>query len=100
MRAQISQGVKTVSPSIGGGTDAAASLANTAGVMQLTPGTDRCSSTGPKFDISVLFSPGDYFAAALQDFAAGKLRMGVARVWKMGVDPYPSVKICNPTGDQ
>jgi basic membrane protein A and related proteins len=48
----------------------------------------------------VLFSPGDYFAAALQDFAAGKLRMGIARVWKMGVDPYPSVKICNPTGDQ
>ncbi len=100
MQAQISQGVKAVYPYLGGGTDAAASLANTSGVMTLTPGTDRCSSTSPKFDVSVLFSPGDYFAAALQDFAAGKLRMGIARVWKMGVDPYPTVKICNPTGDQ
>jgi basic membrane protein A len=100
MQAQISQGVQAVYPYLGGGTDAAASLANSAGVMTLTPGTDRCSSTSPKFDVSVLFSPGDYFAAALQDFAAGKLRVGIARVWKMGVDPYPSVKICNPTGDQ
>jgi basic membrane protein A len=100
MQAQISQGVKAVYPYLGGATDAAASLANSAGVMTLTPGTDRCASTSPKFDISVQFSPGDYFAAALKDFAAGKLRMGVARVWKMGVDPYPTVKICNPTGDQ
>jgi basic membrane protein A and related proteins len=99
MQAQISQGVKAVYPYLGGATDAVAALANTAGVLTLTPGTDRCSSTSPKFDISVLFSPGDYFASALQDFAAGKLRMGVARVWKMGVDPFPSVKICNPTGD-
>jgi basic membrane protein A len=100
MQAQISQGVKAVYPYLGGSTDAVATLANSSGVMTLTPGTDRCDSTAPKFDVSVLFSPGDYFAAALQDFAAGKLRMGVARVWKMGVDPYPTVKICNPTGDQ
>lgn len=100
MSAQISQGVKAVYPYLGGATDAVAAQANGAGVMTLTPGTDRCSSTSPKFDVSVLFSPGDYFAAALQDFAAGKLRMGIARVWKMGVDPFPSVKICNPTGDQ
>src|SRR5258706_3318157 len=39
MQAQISQGVKAVYPYLGGGTDAAASLANTAGVMTLTPGT-------------------------------------------------------------
>jgi basic membrane protein A len=100
MQAQISQGVKAVYPYLGGSTDAVASLANSNGVMTLTPGTDRCDSTSPKFDVSVLFSPGDYFAAALQDFDAAKLRVGVARVWKMGVDPYPTVKICHPTGDQ
>lgn len=100
MQAQISQGVKAVYPYLGGSTDAVAALANQSGVMTLTPGTDRCSSTSPTFDVSVIFSPGDYFAAALQDFAAGKLYMGVARVWKMGVDPYPTVKICHPTGTE
>ncbi|MEO6885389.1 MAG: BMP family ABC transporter substrate-binding protein [Jatrophihabitantaceae bacterium] len=98
MQAQISQGVKAVYPYLGGATDAVAALANSNNVLTLTPGTDRCDSTSPKFDVSVLFSPGDYFAAALQDFAAGKLRMGIARVWKMGIDPFPSVKICNPVG--
>ncbi|MBN9619375.1 MAG: BMP family ABC transporter substrate-binding protein, partial [Actinobacteria bacterium] len=100
MQAQISQGVKAVYPYLGGSTDAVASLANQSGVMTLTPGTDRCDSTSPTFDVSVIFSPGDYFAAALQLFAEGKLYMGVARVWKMGVDPYPTVKICHPTGNE
>lgn len=99
-QAQISQGVKIIYPYLGGATDAAAALANTKGVLTLTPGTDRCDSTSPKFDISVLFSPGDYFEAALQKFAAGQLAMGIAKVWQLGVDPYPTVKICNATAEQ
>jgi basic membrane protein A len=66
----------------------------------MTPGTNRCGGGTPTYQISVIFSPGDYFAAALQPFGAGTLRVGVARVWHMGKDPVPSVKICNPTGDQ
>lgn len=100
VQAQMSQGVKLVYPYLGGATDAATELANTGKLITLTPGTDRCSSTKPTFDISVLFSPGDYFNAALQQFAEGKLAMGVKRVWQLGVDPFPTVKICKGTAEQ
>ncbi|MET8053889.1 MULTISPECIES: BMP family ABC transporter substrate-binding protein [unclassified Streptosporangium] len=99
-QAQISQGAKVIYPYLGGATDAAAELANANGVLTLTPGTDRCDSTKPKFDISVLFSPGDYFKAALEELAAAKLQMGVEKVWTLGVDPFPTVKICNGTPEQ
>lgn len=100
VRAQMSQGVRAVYPYLGGATDAAAAQANTGDLITLTPGTDRCASTTPTFDIAVLFSPGDYFTAALQDFAAGRLAMGVQRVWQLGVDPYPTVKLCGGTPEQ
>ena len=99
-QAMLSQGVKVVYPYLGGATDASASLANGSGALTLTPGTDRCDSTSPKFDISVIFSPGDYFLAALEKFAAGQLAMGVTRVWQIGVDPYPTVKLCTGTAEQ
>jgi basic membrane protein A len=99
-QAQISQGIKVVYPYLGGATDASAQLANASGVLTLTPGTDRCDSTSPKFDISVMFSPGDYFRAALEDFAKNNLKMGTTRVWQLGVDPYPTVKICHAQGDE
>ncbi|MFF3850027.1 BMP family ABC transporter substrate-binding protein [Streptomyces sp. NPDC002328] len=100
IQAQISQGAKVIYPYLGGATDAAAQVANASGVLTLTPGTDRCASTSPKFDISVIFSPGDYFRAALEDFAKDDLKMGTPRVWQLGVDPYPTVKICKGQGDE
>lgn len=99
-QAQLSQQVKVVYPYLGGATDASAALANKNGARTLTPGTDRCSSTSPKYDISVIFDPGDYFLAALQLFKAGTLAMGTTKVWQMGVDPYPTVKICHGTSQQ
>jgi basic membrane protein A len=48
----------------------------------------------------VIFDPGQYFAAALTLFADGKLAMGVAKIWQMGVDPYPTIKMCNGTAEQ
>lgn len=99
-QAQISQGVSVIYPYLGGSTDAVTALANAHNVAALTPGTDRCSSTSPKFAISVIFSPGDYFLAALQEFKAGKLPMGVSKVWAMGKDPYPTVKFCHSTGNE
>jgi basic membrane protein A len=98
--AAISQGAKVIYPYLGGGADAAALVANAAGAITLTPGTDKCAATKPSYDISVLFSPGDFFAAALQSFAAGKLAMGVAKIWQMGVDPFPSVKMCSSVAAQ
>ncbi|MCW2870622.1 BMP family ABC transporter substrate-binding protein [Actinacidiphila oryziradicis] len=100
VQAQMSQGVKAMYPYLGGSTDAATALANTGKLITLTPGTDRCSSTSPTFDVSVLFSPGDYFAAALKQFAAGKLAMGAEKVWQLGVDPYPTVKLCKGTATE
>lgn len=99
-QAQISQGVKVIYPYLGGATDAAAQLANQNGVLTLTPGTDRCDSTSPKFDISVVFDMGDYFLAALQEFAKDNLKMGTTRKWQLGVDPYPTIKICHAQGDE
>lgn len=100
VQAQMSQGVKVVYPYLGGATDAATELANTGSLITLTPGTDRCASTAPTFDVSVLFSPGDYFNAALQQFAEGKLAMGIERIWQLGVDPFPTVKLCKGTPEQ
>lgn len=99
-QAQLSQGAKLIYPYLGGATDAAAALANSAGALTLTPGTDRCDSTAPKFDVSVIFSPGDYFNAALQSFAKDDLKMGTTKVWQMGVDPFPMVKLCSGTPEQ
>ncbi|MDQ1466126.1 MAG: basic rane protein [Actinomycetota bacterium] len=95
-----SQGVGIVYPYLGGATDAVATQAAKDGIPVLTPGTDRCASTSPPFAISVIFSPGDYFAGALRAFAQGKLAMGKALTFHMGVDAAPTVKICKPTGDQ
>jgi basic membrane protein A len=75
-------------------------LANAANVPVLTPGTDRCADPTAKYAISVIFSPGAYFAASLQDFKAGTLKMGEARAFHLGKDPVPTVKICHPQGDQ
>lgn len=99
-QAQISQGAKLIYPYLGGATDASAILANQNNVATMTPGTNRCDSTSPKFDISVIFDPGDYFLAALQLFKAGQLRMGIAKVWQMGVDPFPTVILCHGTAAQ
>ncbi|MET9683506.1 BMP family ABC transporter substrate-binding protein [Streptomyces coeruleorubidus] len=99
-QAQISQGIKVIYPYLGGATDAAAQLANAGGALTLTPGTDRCDSTSPKYDISVIFSPGDYFRAALEEFAKDNLKMGTTRVWQLGRDPYPTVRICDAQGDE
>ena len=99
-QAMKSQGVGIVYPYLGGATFAVAAQANQANIPVLTPGTDNCAVTSPKFAISVIFSPGDYFAAALKPFKDGTLRVGTALTFHMGVDPVPTVKICSPTGDQ
>ncbi|GAB2481369.1 type 1 periplasmic-binding domain-containing protein [Jatrophihabitans fulvus] len=99
VQAQLGQGAKVIYPYLGGATDAANALAQQSKAITLTPGTDRCGQT-PKFDISVIFSPGDYFLAALKEFKADNLKMGTTRVWQMGKDPYPTVKVCEGSSDQ
>ncbi|MGY1771444.1 BMP family ABC transporter substrate-binding protein [Blastococcus sp. SYSU D00813] len=95
-QAQIGQGIGGLYPYLGGATDASAQLGFDAGIPVLTPGTDRCGED--TYAISVIFDPGEYFAAALQDFADGALEGGSTRVWKMGVDPLPTVEFCDASG--
>jgi len=92
-QAQLDQGVKLLYPYLGGATDAVADLGAENGVLSITPGTDRCGEE--KFAISSIFSPGDYFAAALEDFEAGKVELGVTRTFMLGKDPVPTVKVCD-----
>jgi basic membrane protein A len=98
--AMKSSGVGIVYPYLGGATDAVAIQAAKDHIPVLTPGTDRCASTNPPFAVSVIFSPGDYFAGALAHFGAGTLKVGTALTFHMGVDDVPTVKICKPTGDE
>lgn len=96
--AQIQQGIGGLYPYLGGATDASAQVAFGAGIPVATPGTDRCAEN--TFALSVIFDPGEFFGAALTDFADGKLVMGQERKWHMGVDPVPTVKLCNGTAEQ
>ncbi|HEX4490705.1 MAG TPA: BMP family ABC transporter substrate-binding protein [Acidimicrobiia bacterium] len=98
--AMKSQGVGLVYPYLGGATFAVATQAAKDHIPVLTPGTDNCASTNPPFAISVIFSPGDYFAGALQAFSKGTLAVGTSLTFHMGVDAAPTVKICKPAGDQ
>ncbi len=98
-QAMKSQGIGIVYPYLGGATFAVAAAANKDNVPVLTPGTDNCSVPSPKFAISVIFDPGTYFASALAPFKEGKLKVGTALTFHMGVDPAPTVKICQPQGN-
>jgi basic membrane protein A len=94
-KAQIAQGVGIINAYLGGATDAVATVGKQAGVPSITPGTDRCDDSDKRFAVSSIFSPGDYFAAALEDFQKGQVQLGVTRVFRIGKDPVPTVKVCN-----
>jgi len=89
---QLAQGVGILYPYLGGATDAVADAGFAEGVLSVSPGTDRCAED--KFAVASIFSPGEYFAAALNDFKDGKVELGVTRMFELGVDPAPSVKVC------
>ena len=92
-QAQLDQDVGILYPYLGGGTDAVAQLGLQNDVLSVTPGTDRCAEEA--FAVSSIFSPGDFFASALEDFEAGQVALGVTRTFRIGVDAVPSAKICD-----
>ncbi|MCG5217640.1 BMP family ABC transporter substrate-binding protein [Streptosporangium sp. KLBMP 9127] len=98
--AQKAKGIKVVYPYLGGATDAVTQEANKAKIPSMTPGTDRCEDTVTKYDISVIFDPGEFFAQSLQDFQKGEMKMGVTREFIIGKDPVPTVKLCKSEDDQ
>lgn len=98
--AQLSQGVEALYPYLGGATDAVAQIGSERGVILSTPGSDRCGEAGINWAVSVVYDPGAYFAAALEDFDQGKLQMGEVREWHLGVDAVPTVILCNGTPAQ
>ncbi|MDF5757550.1 BMP family ABC transporter substrate-binding protein [Spongiactinospora sp. TRM90649] len=98
--AQKAKDIKVVYPYLGGATDAVTKKANEAGIPALSSGTDRCQDKTVAYEISVVFSPGAFFAAALQRFQKGDLKMGEGSRYIIGRDPVPTVKFCNPKDDQ
>jgi len=98
-QAQKSQGIGIVYPYLGGSEFAVVGAANKDNIPALSAGTPKCSLTNPKWAISVIFDPGTYFATALGPFKNGTLRVGTALTFHMGVDPAPTVQICNPQGN-
>lgn len=98
--AQMAQGAAVIYPYLGGATDSVASLANERNVAVLTPGSDRCGTGTPTYDVSVLFAPGLYFGETLNQFNDGALELGAIKVYHLGVDKYPTVKICEPQGTE
>jgi basic membrane protein A len=91
-QAQLDQDVGILYPYLGGATDAVAQLGLQNGVLSVTPGTDRCAEEA--FAVSSIFSPGDFFATALEDFEAGQVQLGVTRTFRIGVDSVPTARIC------
>jgi basic membrane protein A len=94
-QAQIDQGIGSLYPYLGGATDASAQLAADAGIPVATPGTARCDEPDSAFAMEVIYDPGEYFAAALQDFKDAKLTMGQVRKWRLGVDDVPAINFCD-----
>jgi basic membrane protein A and related proteins len=90
--AQLAQGVGILYPYLGGATDAVATAGSSAGALSVAPGTDRCAED--QFGIASIFSPGAYFAATLEDFEAGNVTLGETRLFEIGKDPVPTVKVC------
>jgi basic membrane protein A len=99
-KSQISQGVKVMYPYLGGATNAAVKEANSAGVLTLTPGNDRCNDTKYKFAVSVIFDPGYYMLPFLQAFHDGKYNLGEQRVYQIGKTPDPTVIMCNASSQE
>lgn len=92
---QTGQGATIIWTYLGGATDAAASAAAEAGAVSITPGNDRCDDPDSRFAISSLYATGGYFTNVLQDFKNGDLKVGDFRVYRIGVDEWPNVKMCD-----
>lgn len=100
-RGQIAKGIGIMYPYLGAATFAVAQAANAAHVPVMSPGTNQCGLSSPKFAISVLFSPGYYLSEALNKFRTGTLKMGKTFTYKISaksVQPtsfQPSVLFCS-----
>jgi basic membrane protein A len=92
-QAQLDQDVGLLYPYLGGGTDAVVQLGLENDVLSVAPGTDRCAEEG--FAVSSIFSPGYFVAIALEQFENAELALGITHTAMVGVDPVPSVIICD-----
>ncbi len=97
--AQQSQGIGLVYPYFGAPTLAVAKKANAENIPVLGSPSDVCDADGLSFIGAVVFAPGYYLSPLLDDFAAGQLKLGQTKNWRLGVDPVPAVKPCAAAGD-
>jgi basic membrane protein A len=90
--AQVDQGAAVVYTYLGGATDATAQAAAQEGALSIAPGTDRCDQE--VFGLASIFSPGDFFAAALNLLNEGKVQMAETIEFQVGIDPVPTTIVC------
>lgn len=99
--AALAEGVGAVYPYLGGAHEPVVRAANEAGVIVMTAGSSRgCERADVSYDIQVAFDAGDYLGTLLKEMEEGTFNEGQRRVFRVGVDPEPGAKICNPTAEQ
>jgi basic membrane protein A len=97
-QSMLTKGVKLIFPYLGGALFPTSQYVVKNGGAVISDGGNYCSSQGVNFDIRQVYDPGYYLPSALQDFANGSFRVGVTKLFQLGVTPVPTVQFCNPTG--
>jgi basic membrane protein A and related proteins len=102
LQTAIDNGAKAVYPYLGGALKPVVQAANDAGIITMSAGSSKVCEDGGglKYDIAVRFDGGDYVKAVMKEIIAGTFKEGDTKKFKVGVDPEPGAKICNPTPDQ
>lgn len=99
--AALAEGVGAVYPYLGGAHEPVVKAANEAGIITMTAGSSKgCARDDLDYQIQVAFDAGDYLDTLLAEIAAGTYSEGQTRVFRVGVDPEPGAKICDPTAEQ
>ena len=88
-------------PYLGGAHEPIVKLANENDIITMSAGSSKaCARTDLEYQIEVRFDAGDYLDTILKEIAAGTFKEGDIRYFRVGVDPEPGAKICDPTPEQ
>ncbi len=97
-QSMITKGVKLIFPYLGGALFPTSQYVVQNGGAVISDGGNYCSSQGVNFDIRQVYDPGYYLPYALQQFATGKMKVGVTKFFNLGITPVPTVQFCHPQG--
>jgi basic membrane protein A len=96
----LTAGIQLIFPYLGGALFPAAQYIVAHGGATISDGLNSCSAQGVNFAIRQVYDPGYYLVYALQQFAAGQMRVGVTKQFNFGLTPIPTVQFCRTGGVQ